>query len=35
LHDRGEAPMSQDLISGQVGFAASNIIRGAYPQQPE
>jgi tripartite-type tricarboxylate transporter receptor subunit TctC len=28
IHYRGEAPMIQDLISGQVDFAASNIIRG-------
>ena len=27
VHYRGEAPMIQDLISGQVDFAASNIIR--------
>ena len=27
IHYRGEAPMIQDLISGQVDFAASNIIR--------
>ena len=27
VHYRGEAPMIQDLISGQVNFAASNIIR--------
>ena len=27
VHYRGEAPMMQDLISGQVDFAASNIIR--------
>jgi tripartite-type tricarboxylate transporter receptor subunit TctC len=27
LHYRGEAPMIQDLISGHVDFAASNIIR--------
>jgi tripartite-type tricarboxylate transporter receptor subunit TctC len=28
VHYRGEAPMIQDLISGHVDFAASNIIRG-------
>ena len=28
VHYRGEAPMIQDLLSGQVDFAASNIIRG-------
>ena len=27
VHYRGEAPMIQDLVSGQVDFAASNIIR--------
>jgi tripartite-type tricarboxylate transporter receptor subunit TctC len=27
VHYRGEAPMIQDLLSGQVDFAASNIIR--------
>ena len=27
VHYRGEAPMIQDLISGQIDFAASNIIR--------
>ena len=27
VHYRGEAPMIQDLISGHVDFAASNIIR--------
>jgi hypothetical protein len=27
VHYRGEAPMIQDLISGQVDFASSNIIR--------
>jgi tripartite-type tricarboxylate transporter receptor subunit TctC len=27
VHYRGEAPMIQDLISGQLDFAASNIIR--------